>query len=451
MPSLFELYTGYAISEITDNAADIGAQRHEKIHPEAPSIRVAANLEKDPSGKTPVVRPETDRELQELHDLDGKRTQNYILEVVIPELTPIYRGDGKIIDEDKRIPLRRIFQSQLKTPTNANMTVKVTESPSVKCYYLGGSNHSVPHITMGEQVLVYHYLGSDTYYWKELGRDNELRRIEKYRIFVADQQAVKKDADVALGNQLRLNDDNTYYLEFDSINKHILLSTSNSDGETIRYFMKFNMKTNTFSLWDTFGNRVEIDSNEHRLYMRNQDQSVIDIHRKAINIWAQDSINIEADTVTTISRSTKNDITGIKPNFKTNQMASMVHFQSWMGPITAQTQIPDGKGTVGPLTGPGEHQEHTTTLEQVNIPGSKQDNINDWQIQNQNYKFVGNVYTQIDNNYNHTYQVRVEVVTKTYNLTGVVTNVDIGLTTWKGIFDQGPTMGLNKVYAKSIV
>lgn len=437
MASLFEIYTGYAISEITDKPDP--SPRFEKINPETPSNRVPKDNELDMSGKKPVPLPETDRELKQLHDLYGVREQHYTLEVVIPELTPIYRGDGKIIDEKTRLPLRRVFTSLLKTPTNGNLKIDVTESPSVKCYYFGGSNHSVPHITMGEQVLVYHYLGSDTYYWKEFGRDNELRRIEKYRIFVADQQQVEKGADVILKNQLRLNDDNTYYLEFDTINKHILLSTANSDGETIRYFMKFNTKTNTFALWDTKGNRFEIDSDNHRLYMRNQEQSVIDIHRTGINIWAQDSINIEADTVTTISRVTQNDVVGIKPEFKTNQVAAEKHFQSWNGPIKKDTQIPDGKGTIGPLTGPGTHEEHITTLEEVNIPGQKLDTIVDWQIQNQNYKFTGNKFVQTDNDYSHTYQVRLDTVLKTYSLIAkAYTVATIAPTIWTGNIVQGP-------------
>ena len=48
-----------------------------------------------------------------------------------------------------------------------------------------------------------------------------------------------------------VTDDNTYYIEIDTkYRKHILLSTSSSDGEEFRYFMKFDAEAHTVEIWD---------------------------------------------------------------------------------------------------------------------------------------------------------------------------------------------------------
>ena len=466
MKDMINFYVGYALSEITD-LPDV-APSMEKIKPEMPSIRVPANNEQDVSGKMPVPKPETSRELKEHHDITGVPSKHYPLEVIVPEIMPFYHAKGELIDENTREPLRRNYPFQLQTPSNARLKGSVTESPSIRCYYWGGSNHSVPHITMGEQVLVIHHKGNDTYYWKELGRDNELRRVEKYRIFVNDQQLVVKTADVTNKNEGRVNDDNSYYLEFDTINKHILLSTANSDGETIRYFMKFNCKTNTFALWDTRGNRWELDSDEHRWYFRNADQSVVDMHRTHINMWSQDSINIESDHINLIGRISTSKITGMEPTYKTKQLSAMDHQQSRPAPINLYDQL--GPGDQNSKTKvvygiPGYHSDITANQEIKFVP-TKNDWINVWEIINNNLKFTGNIVVVTANTTTVTYEVYNSTIRKTavyvYNgptsVSGVpmkgspppILNVNFPQTTWIGLVVQSPLLKVERAVGSFI-
>lgn len=452
---MIRFYVGYALSEITD-APDV-TPSVEKTIPERPSIRVPEVNENDISGKIPVPKPETSRQLQEHHDIEGMPSKNYSLEVIVPEIVPLYHGQGELIDKISRKPLTRTYDFKLKTPYTPNLEGIVLESPSIKCYYWGGSNHSVPHITMGEQVLVIHHKGNDTYYWKELGRDNEMRRVEKYRIFVNDQKLVVKTADTANKNVGRVNDDNSYYLEFDTINKHILLSTSNSDGETIRYFMKFNTKTNTFALWDTKGNRFELDSDEHRWYLRNADQSVIDMHRTHVNIWAQDSINLEADHVNCISRVDKSDITGMDPSYKAQQLSARIHQQSRPAPINLGDQL--GPGNTKVVYGiPGYHSQVTTNQEVTYVP-IKNDWINVWNIINNSYKFTGNISVVKTVEHTETHDVHTYTVMKSalyfykgpFSIIGPQGIIQLALTNWTGVLKQDTRSVFNKIVAKSIV
>lgn len=392
MDRRWEMYVGIAISEITEDP-NPGVQVEKSI-PEIPYPRVE-QTEWDDGGSTPVANTETDVEIKELYDESElepnefhyhKCLGNYPLEVVIPELTPMYSSDGKIIDEKTREPLMRRYKYKYKYPYAVDgkpFEGSIDEYPSVRCYYFGRRNATVPHITMGEQVLVFYHRGNQIFYWKEFGRDNVLPRLEKYRLFANDEQKVWKSPDVGINNQARPNDDNTYYLEFDTINKHILIATSNSDGEKTRYWLKMNPKDMTFSIWDTDGNRIQIDSKEHRIYMRNREQTTVDIHNQDINIWSQNSITIESDTINLTGRINYNETVGVDPGYKDGQVSGKLHQQDHAG------RGPALKGA-GPMTGNGFKTKYVSTEEDFETP-LKKDKIKEWHIENELYDFKGKI------------------------------------------------------------
>lgn len=439
-PSIWEILNGYAITEITENPNQYPLS--EKVRPEIPFPRIA-KAEADATGKTEVACPETDLSIKELHDSNGLKTDNYVLEVVIPSLCPIYSANGVLLDSTSRNPLTRVFEHQFDTPEGKNYKGSIRESPSIKCYYLGSSNHTVPHITVGEQVLVYHNIGNDTYYWKELGRDNQLRRPEKYRFFVSDQASVVKGADTANKNADRPNDDNTWFFEFDTINKHILLSTAASDGETIRYFTKFNLKDNTFSLWDTRGNRFEIDSDAHRLYMRNQDQSVVDVHGEHINVWAKSSVSLEADTINLIGRIYYNETVGVESGYKASQVSKALHQQSYSGKGPAL-------GSSSPMTGTGFKTVRINTEEDTEIK-SKKDKIDAWKINNKTFQCIHEESRVIEAK---SISEKANVVTynfKNWTFVGVIVNMTYDTWTGTGKLIFTPVVYVDTIRAKNII
>ena len=396
MDSRWEVFVGIAISEITEQPNP--TVQVEKSIPEVPYPRVATT-EWDDAGETPVMNPETDVQVKELYDeTELEKNQfhyekclgNYPLEVVIPELTPMYNSEGQLIDESTRLPLMRQYKYKYNYPYAVDgkpFEGAIAEYPSVRCYYLGRRNASVPHITMGEQVLVYYHKGNQIFYWKELGRDNCLPRTEKLRIFVNDQESVKKAPDTVFKNDNRPNDDNSYYLEFDTINQHFIISTSASNGEKVRYWLKMNPKDMTFSIWDTDGNRIQIDSKQHRLYLRNREQTTVDLHNQDINIWSQNSITIESDTINLTGRINYNETVGVDPRYKATQVGDKLHQQSYAGtgPML---------GNYGPLTGVGNKTKFVATQEEFTTP-KKLDDITLWEINNQTYKFTGQLMTVI--------------------------------------------------------
>jgi len=203
-----------------------------------------------------------------------------ILEVYVPELLPFKTGIMKKNDK----PEQKVIT--LMSPDNVPVIGKVQLTDTIQCEYMGlSTNNDVPDIHVGEQVVVLNVAGTEKFYWVPLGRDDNLRRVEHYRISIADEQKTVKE----------LNDDNTYFFEMDTRKyKRVIISTSKSDGEKFRYKIEIDAKANTVIIQDDDGNFFKLDSNIPMLIMQDKPGCKVQICDKNINIFAVDTINMEA-------------------------------------------------------------------------------------------------------------------------------------------------------------
>lgn len=81
----------------------------------------------------------------------------------------------------------------------------VEASNFVTATYLGTESNRryPPDVRKNEQVFVFNYSDQDKYFWISSGRDDVLRRVERYNISVSDLSSTPVD---------QLTDDNTYFL-----------------------------------------------------------------------------------------------------------------------------------------------------------------------------------------------------------------------------------------------
>lgn len=143
-----------------------------------------------------------------------------------------------------------------------------------------------PLVRKGEQVLLTNYADTDTWYWRSEGRNDNTRRTDQYRIGVGG----------TLENSPQLNDDNSYFMEFDSRDqKRIRISTSKANGEEFRYLLLIDPGNNTVALSDDVGNIFAINSKEKRVCMKNQDNSLIDLNQKNIVIACEQDITLKSE------------------------------------------------------------------------------------------------------------------------------------------------------------
>jgi len=207
-----------------------------------------------------------------------KATNQKELEVYCPELLPLYDGFPDPVD-DKRV-------IALKDANGKPVSGTVVLRPTIKAKYLGGdTNHHIPDIHKGEQLLIHNYAGSEEFYWTPMGRDDDIRKFEHRRIYVADiAKTIKK-----------LDGSNTYYFELDTRgDKHVVISTAKSDGEEFAYLIKIDAKANTVTIEDDSGNKIFLDSNIPRILHTLRTTTTVDLNNEDIRVFAPKNITIEA-------------------------------------------------------------------------------------------------------------------------------------------------------------
>lgn len=169
--------------------------------------------------------------------------------VFVPEFLPTKMGDVSAEHYPEKISL-----PNKKTQKQEETEIKITET--IYADYFGiTSGMDVPDMYRGMQVLVLNRIGADKWYWIPLERDDSYKTFEHFRVSCADECLTNKtpeaNKDEVEERDKGLTDDNTYFLEIDTKDhKHVLLSTSSSDGEEWRYFFKIDAEEHTVELWD---------------------------------------------------------------------------------------------------------------------------------------------------------------------------------------------------------
>jgi hypothetical protein len=77
--------------------------------------------------------------------------------------------------------------------------------------------------------------------------------------------------------------------------KHILISTSNSDGEKFRYRLLISPAKSTVTLCDDIGNLISIESEKPRVTLRNSSDSILMLDDKNIMGACHGDFNVRAD------------------------------------------------------------------------------------------------------------------------------------------------------------
>ena len=170
------------------------------------------------------------------------------LEIYVPDLTPLRNGDVKNKGSFTKSNLFNVV-------TQSWEEYEVNASKTIRAEYLGyESSREVPDMYKGQQVIVMCYGRNDRWFWIPTERDDYAKTFEHVKFRAADIALIHKTGKVLKEDEERvkgLTDDNTYFLELDTkYKKHVLISTSGTDGEKYRYFIKIDAKQHTMELWD---------------------------------------------------------------------------------------------------------------------------------------------------------------------------------------------------------
>jgi len=212
--------------------------------------------------------------------VEDKEYNSVLLKVYVPEFLPY-----SIANDDNTIKQKIKISDALRD--NLEKELELNDSNMIVATYIDlFSNRSdPPDVRQGEQVLIVQYRDTDVYYWFSFGRDDNLRRLEHFKIAVSDDTTIQKE----------LNEDNTYFLEMDTLHKKsVRIRTSNSDGEEYRYLIQIDSIANTVTVNDDSGNEIFLDSNVPRIKIANRSNAFVDVNNVDVILGAPRDIIINA-------------------------------------------------------------------------------------------------------------------------------------------------------------
>ena len=157
--------------------------------------------------------------------------------------------DGKLIDNKEEL------KHELPDKKGIPRKSSATRDMVIEAIWLGGydSNRiTAPDVIKNETVDIYRYADTQEYYWRKRGREPGIRRLETVCYMYGNLQAPLKEWDKR----------SSYWHEFSTHDKHIVIQTSKSDGENYKYSVQISPKKNQLYEGDDIGNYNRLLSSE---------------------------------------------------------------------------------------------------------------------------------------------------------------------------------------------
>lgn len=209
---------------------------------------------------------------------ENKSLTSRHLAITPHEITPGLDGEISFNPEEK------IF-SGFDKDGNEYQT-KVTEDSSITAEWIPfGSNRFIPpDVRRGEPVMIYRLADTDRYYWRCLGLRDDLRRLETV-IYAFNANPDENANGISL--------DNCYYIEISTHQKLITLGTSQANGEPYGYAIQLDTGEGKFSLEDTLGNMMHLDTGRILWEFINAAETHVKLDKEHIYMFAHNSIEME--------------------------------------------------------------------------------------------------------------------------------------------------------------
>jgi hypothetical protein len=167
--------------------------------------------------------------------------------------------------------------------------ISINKKATIKALWLNETHRvTPPDVRRGEQVVLYRLGDTDRYFWRSLGRDDNLRRLET---------VLWRFSGFPDNNNDPLDNDNSYCLEVSTHGGHMLLTTSQRNGEYCRYTVDINTKEGRVVVTDDIGNSFKVDSAETAIVAENANGTRMGLEQDNINLLAPGDVNITARNI----------------------------------------------------------------------------------------------------------------------------------------------------------
>lgn len=189
--------------------------------------------------------------------------------------------DGELVSNPTALDFFGVDES------NQQYEGKIATDNVLTATWLPESNNRVtaPDIRRGERVIVYRVADSDKFYWRSLGLDDHLRKLET--VIFAISGNPNEGSEV-------LDPTTCYFVEISTHTKNVVFQTSKANGEPFSYRFQFNTAEGNVTLDDDIGNQFYLDSQEHYLMLKNTDETKVELDKRDLFLTAIDNIKMKA-------------------------------------------------------------------------------------------------------------------------------------------------------------
>ena len=190
--------------------------------------------------------------------------------------------DGEITSTVEKIELQGV------DPDGQQYSTAVSSSTGIPCTWLpfGSNRLTPPDIRRKERVLIYRFADEDKYYWKELGLDDAMRRLETVIYFWNGNPNTDGEDEI--------NIDNCYYFEVSPRTGNVTFQTSKANGEPYRYTFQIDAQEGRWTATDDIDNFVEVESAAALIRLHNSMGTYMELSKKNFNLFAPDSATMVA-------------------------------------------------------------------------------------------------------------------------------------------------------------
>lgn len=270
------------------------------------------------------------------------------------------------------------------------VTLEFTDSIPARWLPMDTQRLTPPDVRIGERVRLYRVADTDQFFWRTLGLDNNLRRLETViYAFSATQEDTEE-----------LNVENSYFFEVSTHSKHITLSTSKANGEPFAYKIQLDTEEGIFTITDDAGNFFILNSRDTLLHLENKDGSLLRLDKRNGLLVIPDTYEIQCTdyklsasktiTTETADHSHKSSNYSNKTNVYNLDASSSITEKSATVTITAPPIALNGNVAVsGGISGAGAGTFNSS----VTIKGSVKASSGDFTTLTSMGKNVGGIHT----------------------------------------------------------
>jgi hypothetical protein len=206
--------------------------------------------------------------------------------------------------------ISKLQQNQASLP-NAQGSVKTSQAQSQNTLIAtwipyGHSNRMTsPDVVKNETLAIFRFMDTSEYYWTTIFREPSLRRTET---------VIYAFGNIPTG-MTAFDSSTSYWVKVDTKNKLVQLHTEKNDGEACGYDIIINTAQGIFTIEDTLGNNLVLNSPNGELDININKKVIVNTIDATVN--AQNSTTVNTQTAT-INASSVVDINTPQTNISGN-------------------------------------------------------------------------------------------------------------------------------------